>query len=678
MTTPPASRARRRRARRIALRWTALLGGLALASGALLVLYGVSLVDGALGGSGRPPCLRVTSAPWTLRSGEAWSPEWLGRVLQLHGLREVTPAAPRVGEFSRLGQALVVVGGPGAEPPGAVIVRWRATGVWLEDPAGRPLQLLRLPPVTVGTTDAAGVVRWPVSIAQVAPALLTAVVDVEDRTFLSHPGLSLRGMLRAAWHNLASGSVREGGSTITQQLAKNVLLRPVRTLPRKLLEAWLAALIDYRYDKRRILQAYLDRVYLGQDGGLQLHGVEAASQRLFGKRAAALNLEEAALVAGMIAAPNRFDPFTSPGEARRRRAAVLEAMVRAGHLAPADRTEAEAAPLPTVPHRLRWPAAVSFVDLALSEAAGAVGEVGTHLEPSFQAAVAEGCVAGLRRIEQRYPHLVGRGEPLEVAVAVVAADGRVLAVTGGRDPHPGEFNRAAAARRPVGSLVKPFVVAAALHAGRTLEDPLEDTPLRVPTPGGEWSPRNSDGTYRGQVSVREALVQSLNVPIVRLGMDVSLPRVEATLHAVGFAPPPARPAVLLGAFEASPLEVARAYAPLLNGGVRPELAFLATSPRRGSGALSPWVAQAVVEALTEVPRRGTAASLAPRVEGWLAAKTGTSDDRRDSWFVGLRRGFVVAVWVGFDDNRETGLFGATGALEVWREIDERIPPAYRP
>ncbi len=660
------------------LRWVAVLGGLAMASGALLVLYGVSLVDRALGGAGRPPCLRVTGAPWTLRRGEAWSPEWLGRVLDLQGLRDVTPAAPRVGEFSRHGQIVVVVGGPGAEPPGTVAVRCQAAGVSLEDAAGQPLSMLRLAPVTVGTTDADGVVRWPVSIAQVAPALLTAVVDIEDRTFLSHPGLSLRGLVRAGWRNLASGSVREGGSTITQQLAKNVLLRPVRSLPRKLLEAWLAALIDYRYDKRRILQAYLDRVYLGQDGGLQLHGVEAASHRLFGKRAAALNLEEAALVAGMIAAPNRFDPFTSPGEARRRRAAVLEAMVRAGHLAPADGRAAGEAPLPSVPHRLRWRAAASFVDLVVAEVPGAVGEVATHLEPSFQAAVAEGCAAGLRRIEAKYPHLVGRGAPLEVAVAVVAADGRVLATMGGRDPRPGDFNRAAAARRPVGSLAKPFVVAAALAAGRTLEDPLDDTPLHLPTPGGDWSPRNSDGTYRGRVSVREALVQSLNVPIVRLGMEVSLPSVEGTLSAVGFSPPRGRPAVLLGAFEASPLEVARAYATLLNAGLRPDLAFLATTPRRGRAALSPWVAQAVVEALSEVPRRGTASSLAPQLRGWLAAKTGTSDERRDSWFVGLRRGFVVTVWVGFDDNRETGLFGATGALEVWREIDARIPPAYRP
>lgn len=638
------------------------------------MLYGVSLVDGALRGGGqREICRRVRGAPLVIRSGEPWSVPWLSSVLALSGLQDVTPAAPLPGEFARLADGVVVHGGAGAVPAQPVTLRCRGGTVEV----GGPLATLQLPPAIVGTTDRAGVVHWPVDLARVAPVLLTAVVDVEDRTFLSHAGLSLRGVVRATWRNLRAGGVREGGSTITQQLAKILLLRPVRSVPRKLLEAVLATLIEYRYDKRTILQAYLDRVYLGQDGGLELRGVEAGAYRLFGKSASHLRLEEAALLAGLIAAPNRFDPFAFPDEARRRRSVVLRAMEREGHLTPADRQQAERAPLPRRPHRLRWPPAAAFVDLALARAAAGGADVATHLDPAVQAAVSDGCRAGLERLEARYSHLRRGGGPLQVAVAVVTADGRVVAVAGGREGRAGEFNRAAAARRPVGSLAKPFVVAAALLAGRGLDEEVEDAPVTVPVPGGAWSPQNNDGTFRGRVTVRDALVHSLNVPMVRLGMEVSLPRVEAVLRQVGFTVPAGRPAVLLGAFEATPLEVARAYATLLAGGVRPELAVTVADGKPGTQVLPPWVAGAVVEALVDVPRRGTAASLASSVSGWLAAKTGTTDERRDSWFVGLRRGLVAVVWVGFDDNRETGLYGATGALAVWQELDARLPPIYR-
>lgn len=677
--TPPGGVAGRRRSRRRVLRWLAIIGALALASGALLVAYGVSLVDRALRPGGTAViCRRVFSAPLKIRSGDPWSAIWLNTVLPLWGLRDVTPAPPMPGEFARLRDEIVVHGGAGTLPEHAVTLRCRGSAVQVLDMTGRPLPELRLPPAMVAATDREGVVRWPVDLARVTPALLTAVVDVEDRTFLSHAGVSLRGIARATWRNLEAGGIREGGSTITQQLAKILLLRPVRSVPRKLLEAGLAALMEVRYDKRTILQAYLDRVYLGQDGGLEVHGVEAGAYRLFGKSAASLRLEEAALLAGLIAAPNRFDPFVFPEQARRRRSVVLQAMEREGHLAPADRQQAERAPLPTRPHRLRWPPAAAFVDFALSRSAEVGGDLVTHLDPAVQAALAAGCQVGLQRLEARHPHLQRATESLQVAVAAVAADGRVLALVGGRDARPGEFNRAVAARRPVGSLAKPFVVAAALQAGRTLDDEVEDVPTTVPVPGGAWSPQNSDGTFRGHVSVRDALVQSRNVPMVRLGMDVSLVRVEEVLRQVGFAVPPGRPAVLLGAFEASPLEVARAYATFLAGGVLPSLAVEASNGKGGTLALPPWVAAGVVAALTEVPQRGTAASLASSVSGWLAAKTGTSDERRDSWFVGLRRDLVTVVWVGFDDNRETGLYGATGALEVWREVDARLPPVYRP
>ena len=666
---------------RIALRWACVIIGLGLGSCVLLAVYGVALVDRAMSAGTVPDCTKVVSAPLIVRSGELWPLDALGDALARRGWR-AAPAGtlPTVCEYSTVGTRLVLGAGFRARASMRVVASGAATGLQLTDTEGRTLHEFEVGGVPIGTSSKRDTVRWPVAIEGMAPELLTAVVDIEDRTFLSHPGLSLRGMLRAAWRDLRAGGVRQGGSTITQQLARTLLLRPNRTVSRKLLEAWLAALLDHRYDKRTILGAYLNRVYLGQDGGLEVQGVGAGSHYYFGKDVANLSLEESALLAGLIAAPNRIDPFTHQREAQDRRRAVLDAMVREGHVSPGDAEAAGRSPLPEKQHRLRWPPAIHFMEMALAQAKPTGGELATSLDVDLQFAVAEGCRVGLRDLERRRepmrePHRAD--DPLQVAVAVVARDGRVLALQGSREGQAGEFDRAVSARRPIGSLVKPFVVAASVDAGITLDDVLLDEAITVPSGTGLWTPTNSDGRFRGKVTVREALVHSLNVPIVRLGLQTSLERVEGLLRRASFTVPGGRPAVLLGALEASPLEVARAYTCFIGDGRIPEISF-ETRPRAVvRSVMTPHAATMVVSALAEVAERGTAASLSGRVEGWLAAKTGTSDDRRDSWFAAIRPGFVTVVWVGFDSNRETGLFGATGALEVWRRIDARMPPAWR-
>ena len=668
-----------RRSVRIAARWTAVLSGLGLAALALLVVYGVSLVDRAMAAELVASGTRVVSAPLELRAGQPWTVPDLRRALRERGIPEWTGKGnPRAGEFLVAGDRVVVAGGTVSGERGATVLRATGGGLAIEDPAGRTAAGLTLAPTVIGTTAAGDTVRWPVRLPDVSPHLLTAVVDIEDRSFLSHAGLSLRGLLRAAVRDLAAGGVRQGGSTITQQLAKMILLRPARTVSRKVLEAWLAALIEYRYDKRTILEAYLNRIYLGQDGGWQIVGVEAGAQFYFGKRASDLAVEEAALLAGVIAAPNRFDPFAHPAAATARRNDVLAAMVRAGHLSPEEAASLSAAPLPRAPRRLRWPPAAQYVEHVLATGPR-TGLVRTGLDPAVQAAVREGCEAALSRLEQRVAGLrtlARAGDPLQVAVVAMTPDGRVLAVQGSRLGLPGEFNRALVARRQIGSLVKPFVVETALEEGWSLDDELDDAPISVPVGSETWSPENSDGTYRGRVSVGDALVLSLNVPIVRLGLAVSVEKVTATLHEVGFAEAGKAPATLLGAFEATPVEVARAYAAIL-GGAPPTVTFGEVGRPRAPSAFPPAVASAVRATLEEVPRRGTAAVLSGGLEGRLACKTGTTDQRRDSWFVGVRPQVVVAVWLGTDGNRETGLFGATGALEVWREVDARLPGVWR-
>ena len=664
---------------RIILRWGAVLAGIGLGSVAILLLYGISLVDQALSGASQRPTTRVLSAPLELRAGDPWDVAGLRASLLARGVPEAPGGRPRAGEFT-VGSGSVWLGvGVAGDPEGEVALAPTPSGLVLANARGAALHRAAVRPAVVGTSALRDAVRWPVPLGAMAPVLLTAVVDIEDRTFLSHSGLSFRGVVRAAIRDLLAGGVRQGGSTITQQLAKVLLLRPSRTVPRKVTEAWLATLLEYRFSKRVILEAYLNRVYLGQDGGWQLQGVEAASHFYFGKRTGDLAIEEAALLAGLIAAPNRFDPLAHPESARARRRAVLAAMAHEGHLDESAAHALASAPLPREAHHLRAPIAVHFVEYLLASAVS-TGDVASTLDIGVQQAVREGCQAGLQVIESRYSRLrdlAQGGDPLQVAVVVLAPDGRLLAMQGSRLGLPGEFNRAAAARRQVGSLVKPFVVGTAFQSGWSGSTTLPDEPLEVPVGRQVWRPENSDGRFRGWVTVHDALTLSLNVPMVRLGLDVSVRSVAETLRHAGFSVSNEGPAILLGALEASPLEIARAYAVFLAHGQRPAVSLERGAPRKAEPVFHPTVAADVLAILEDVPRRGTAAGLATTTSGRLAAKTGTTDERRDSWFVAMRPSMVTVVWVGTDGNRETGLYGATGALEFWRQIDARMPPVWR-
>jgi penicillin-binding protein 1B len=664
---------------RIVIRWVAVLAGIGLGSAALLLLYGTALVDQALFGASQRSFTRVLSAPLELRAGDRWAVESLSQALLGLGIRERAAGRPMAGEFALEGGTLRLGVGVAEAPSGELVLVPTPSGLFLADLAGRALDGVSVRPAVIGTSAPGDLVRWPVPLRAMAPVILTAVVDIEDRSFLSHSGLSFRGLVRAAICDLLAGGVRQGGSTITQQLAKILLLKPSRTVSRKVIEAWLATLLEYRFDKRTILEAYLNRVYLGQDGGWQIQGVEAASHFYFGKRAADLNVDEAALLAGLIAAPNRFDPLSHPEESRARRKAVLVAMVHEGHLDPMQARSLAAAPIPSHPHRLRVPYAVHFVEYLMAHTTRA-GDVASTLDLGLQQAVHEGCRAGVQELEARHARLrdlARSGDPLQAAVVVLAPDGSLLALQGSRLGSPGEFDRAVAAQRQVGSLVKPFVVGTALQAGWSADSTLRDEPVEVPVGRQVWRPENNDGRYRGTVTVRDALVFSLNVPMVRLGLGVSVRSVAGTLRQVGLSVRSQGPAILLGAVEATPLEVARAYAVFLANGRLPGVSVERTVVAPSKPVFSPSVAREVRTILEDVPRWGTAATLRGAVPGHLAAKTGTTDERRDSWFVALRPRMVTVIWVGTDSNHETGLYGATGALEIWRQIDARVPEVWR-
>jgi penicillin-binding protein 1B len=535
-----------------------------------------------------------------------------------------------------------------------------------------------------------------VRLHRVPAHLVDAVLVTEDRRFFDHAGIDSRRITGALAANLRAGRVVEGGSTLTQQLVKNLFLSPERSLERKLREAALALHLERSHGKGEILEAYLNEIYLGQRGAVAVHGVAAAARHYFRTDVGSLSPSESALLAGMIRGPSLYSPRRRPERALARRNRVLRRMLRAGRLAEADYRAALGAPLGVVAPRRERPGAY-FVDLVRGEleaqrGALALGRDGlrivTTLDWRLQRAAEAAVRAGLAALERDHASLRRAGAPLQAAlVALDPGAGDVLALVGGRDHATSPFNRAAAARRQPGSLFKP-VVALAAFARRGpglpplgLESPLLDRPLRVARPEGVWAPTNFDRRFRGRVSVREALEQSLNVPIARLGLRVGIPRVAETARRLGLeSPSDPAPSILLGSFEVSLLEISGAYAVLAAEGTRSaaRTRLLVLDGRGRSlevGAVERTLAfarpdtRAVTSALRGAVEGGTGRRVrALGYRGPVAGKTGTTNGYRDAWFVGYTPDLVVGVWVGFDDGRSVGLPGAHAALPIFVEF----------
>jgi len=561
------------------------------------------------------------------------------------------------------------------------------------------------PEILTSLDDRPGEEYRPVRLADVPVTLLSAVLAAEDHRFFEHGGLDVRGLLRAAWANFRAGRVTQGGSTITQQLVKNRLLTSRRSYFRKLREAWLAALVEWRYPKERIFESYLNELYLGQRGPLAIRGVGAAARAYFGKEIHQLTLGEAAVLAGMARAPNIYSPLLNPARARERRDVVLARMRELGKIVEAEYVAARREPLRVQGAGMTGQQAPYFTDRARQEIeevfGGSVGARGAHvfttLDPALQRMAESAVNRGLERLEAR-PALrrATPAERLQAAVVVLDPEtGAIRALVGGRDYRVSQFNRAVLARRQPGSAFKPFVYVAALvgHGGPpafTLASLIDDTPITVDVGSTPWSPRNYEDRYEGRVSVRRALEQSLNAATVRIALEIGLPTVIDSAHQLGLATDLAPvPAVVLGAFEVTPLELARAYAPFANGGTRigapstiqtvvdagGSAVALSREPR--SAVLSPAEAYLMTSALAGVLNSGTGASArALGVTGDAAGKTGTTNDARDAWFVGYGGGLLAIVWVGFDDNAALGLSGAQAALPIWADFMKQATAAY--
>jgi penicillin-binding protein 1B len=567
----------------------------------------------------------------------------------------------------------------------------------LRNADGTELPVFRLDPLLIGSVfPIHGEDRIVLSPADVPPLLRLGVKAVEDRRFDEHHGVDPYGILRALWADLRAGRVIQGGSTLTQQLVKNYFLSDEQTIGRKATEAVMALRLEAHFSKEDILVAYLNEVYLGQDGERAIHGFGLGSEYYFAKPLAELDVGELALLIGLVKGPSYYDPRRHADRARARRNVVLQELADARLIdaAAAKRAAAELLGL-RPPGGAYVPAYLDLVrrhlkrDYAEADLAAAGLAVYTTLNPRAQAAAERSLTQHLSRLDAASRV---RGAHLEGAVIVAEPNsGDVVAVVGGRAVGAEGFNRALDARRPIGSLVKPAVYLAALETGRyNAATMIEDAPIALKLGDGSiWAPQNYTHEIYGRVPMARALAESMNLATVRLGLDVGLPQVADTLQSLGLEARPAlNPSLLLGSVEMTPLEVVQVYTAMANGGFRARLrAVRAVLDEQGrplksfkvqvEAAAPPSAVYQLDRMMTLVTTRGTGRGATSRLPPGtvVAGKTGTSSDTRDSWFAGFTGNYLAVVWVGYDDNRATGLTGAAGALPVWADTIASVKSA---
>ncbi|HMC21389.1 MAG TPA: PBP1A family penicillin-binding protein, partial [Thermoanaerobaculia bacterium] len=538
--------------------------------------------------------------------------------------------------------------------------------------------------------------RRPVTLNQVPKHLQDAVVVTEDVRFWHHPGVDPFGIIRAGFRNLRTHSVAEGGSTLTQQLVKNYYLTPERSMKRKLVEAFMAVILDAKYTKREILEAYLNDIYLGRNRSISIVGVGEASQYYFGKPVTEMSVAEAALLAGMIRSPNNYSPFVRPDLAMQRRNLVLGLLLKNGKIDQETYEKAMKTPLPRKPFRQKGglSSIPFYVDRVLQEMSRDYGvkdvkgrglQIYTAIDLNAQDNAAKILESGLQSLERSSRYLRRRNNPLEGAmIHVDVPAGEIRALVGGRNYDFSQFNRALNSKRQIGSLIKPFVYATAFEPSLsqmnvTQATLVSDTRIPPMKQFRNWSPRNYEDIYHGTVTVREALEQSMNSASVRVGLAAGIPAVIRTAHTLGVQTEiDDNPAMLLGAIGVPPIEMADAFATIARLGSRLPLRTIRfVTDERGNVVSADDAVQPVsvfpardMYVLTDVLKgvldRGTAAGARSMGFRLIAAgKTGTTNDKRDAWFIGFTPQTLALTWIGFDDNSPIGLSGGQGAVPIW-------------
>ncbi len=560
----------------------------------------------------------------------------------------------------------------------------------LRDSSGQEVPIVRLEPLMIGSIfPIHGEDRIVVTPDEVPPLLPAALKAVEDRKFDRHHGVDPEALLRALWVDMRAGQFEQGGSTLTQQLVKSYFLDPRRDVSRKVREAVMAFALESHFSKADLMNAYINEIFLGQDGDRAIHGFGLASQFYFGKPLPELDLSEIAVMVAIVRGPSYYDPRRHAKRAQARRDLVLKLMAEQRVITQQQAQAAIAKPLGVLARGAGsyYPGYLDFVrrvlrrDYREEDLTKAGLRIYTSLEPRAQEQAEQALDRELTRLDKgKYP-----SASLEGAVVVTTPQsGDVIAIVGGRNVAFDGFNRALDGRRPLGSLIKPFIYLTALETGRyNAATVIQDQPVQIRLANGEqWRPENFTRQTYGPVPLVHALAESLNLATVGLGMDVGLPKIAQTLQRFGLEQPvPQVPSMLLGAVEVTPLEAAQLYNGLANGGFRNPLRAvravisddgkaIKAFPLQVTPVAPPEAVYAVDRMMEQVMERGTGRAARPVLPASLvvAGKSGTSSDLRDSWFAGFSGSHVVVVWVGYDADLPTGLTGSTGALPVWARL----------
>ncbi|HLJ87345.1 MAG TPA: PBP1A family penicillin-binding protein [Candidatus Angelobacter sp.] len=560
--------------------------------------------------------------------------------------------------------------------------------------------------------------RRLVNYNDIPKVMVDAVTSIEDRRFFHHNGINYWRLVKAAWIDVREGGQRQGGSTITMQVARGFFLTREKRMDRKLKEIMISLELEQRFSKKQIFELYANQVDMGQRGSYAITGFGEAAQAYFGKDLKDINLQEAALLAGLIQRPSMLNPYRHAEKATERRNLVLEAMVETGDITRAQADTAKAAPLKLSPQNVEASDAPYFVDLIREQLLSKYSEddlneegyrIYTTLDPSLQKVAAEAVDAGIHEVDDQIKRLrtrkvkiaKGKYETKVVAgptpqVALVALDphtGAVLALVGGRNYGTSQLNHAVA-KRPTGSIFKPFVYATAVNNAITGEQPIftpatlvDDSPTAFVNGDDVYTPRNYKGEFKGQVSAQYALQMSLNNATVKVAEMVGYDKVAALAHSAGIASVKATPAMALGAYDATPLEMAAAYTVFSNNGQR-ITPTMVTSVRDSNGdvlnnyqtqktqVLDPRVAYVITSMMQAVINNGTAAGV--RRLGFTAPAAGKTGSSHDAWFAGFTSNLLCIVWVGYDNYDDIHLSGGVLAAPVWAEFMKRAValPAY--
>jgi len=645
---------------------------------------------------------KVYARPLELAEGGKINVDGLKKELEIlsYELTKGIPDTP--GEFSQSQRSVnIFIRGFGSQEPGLYRLKIENDKIdSIKRKDGISIDLIQLEPLSIGGMFPSHLQdRILLNFSQVPKDLEEMILVVEDRNFYSHKGISLRSIMRAFIKNTRALGIEEGGSTITQQLAKSLFFSPEQTIRRKIKEAIAALLIEIHYSKQEILLAYINDVFIAQSGRRAIHGFGLASQFFFGTDLKNLSLDQKALLVGLLKGPSLYSPINNPDRAKTRRDLVLSLIKNDSLITEEEYLDLKGRSLKVIPPSFKslskYPAFNDIVTLDLrknfddSDLRTKGLKIITNLDPVVQDYLEESIKDTKLKLKRRYGSQLNGLEG--AGIVIDSFSGEVVAAIGSTKPNNYGFNRAINAVRPIGSLVKPFIYLSALqhYSKYNLSTLLDDSKLSVSLPGGKlWEPNNFDKKFHGNIPLHVALSESYNVATTRLGMDLGYSVVQETFTKLGIKKKiPKYPSIFVGSFEMTPLEAIQAYQTIASEGFYSPLNSIRTVessedvlslsyPYKVEQRFRPEPIYLLKFVLKQTFISGTARGFSSRViEKWkTGGKTGTSDDQRDSWFVGYAGNYLMLVWLGFDDNRKSPLTGRTGALQVWKNFMSRLDP----